>query len=66
MRLSLQYDKDEGDELLEMFLNFTLFGEYEQKGEMSYTTMSKSLSIFLKHLEQDRYGCKPTKEDVKR
>ncbi|KAH0712530.1 hypothetical protein KY289_008489 [Solanum tuberosum] len=34
--ISLRYDKDEGDELLKMFLNFTLFGEYEQKGEMSY------------------------------
>ncbi|CAN4109156.1 unnamed protein product [Withania somnifera] len=31
--ISLRYDKDEGEELLEMFLNFTLFGEYEQIGE---------------------------------
>ncbi|WMV55289.1 hypothetical protein MTR67_048674 [Solanum verrucosum] len=40
--ISLRYDKDEGDELLEMLLNFTLFGEYEQKGEMSYNHVERA------------------------
>ncbi|KAH0721768.1 hypothetical protein KY290_006246 [Solanum tuberosum] len=43
--ISLRYDKNEGDELLEMFLNFTLFGEYEQKGEMSYNHVEEPLHL---------------------
>ncbi|XP_059298144.1 UPF0481 protein At3g47200-like [Lycium ferocissimum] len=43
--ISLRYDKDEGEELLEMFLNFTLFGEYDQKGEMSYNHVEEPLHL---------------------